>query len=674
MVGTAVADPLLGSMLGKDYRVLERIGVGGMAMVYLVEHQSLLKHFAAKVLSAEHASSAEARARFTQEAHAASQLDHENIVSITDFGITADQRPYFVMELLRGMTLADRLDSGPMPLEECVAICVPVARALSHAHAEGIIHRDVKPENVFLVQRTQGRWGVKVLDFGIAKVPVMDRMTKTGQALGSPLFMAPEACRGDDVDQRADVYSFGILLYLMFAGRVPFNDENLLKVLRMQVSAPLPLPSSYNPDLPQPIEMVIVRALAKEPEDRYPTIDALLSDFEAALPDGADILLIQAQFGVSQTPFPGSIERVRNSQRILAATGQHHVVTGPFHAVTGRHQITTTGSHQGVTTTGSHSVGSHSAEPRTEPVLPPAPRRRGSAVAFGVIALLVLGGGGAFAWMKYGRGSDEPTIAAAAATPTLPEPTKTTPEPMAMPAEPTPTEPTPTPTEPTPTKPPETTAETAPPDAMPSKDTATKKKATPSKPTAVKRVAVATTKPTTKPPPSTAGSAASTAGSGSSTLPAPAIVVAPPPTETKPPPPVEPPPPKTEPVVPVTPPPVVTPKKVVGSLDATPSIARLDVDGSLPSTVVRRGIDRVLPSLRDCYRAAAKAQQSTPVASVSLSFEIDETSAARNVSARGAAFGTLSTCARGVLGRVQTPQAPDVGTVRVTVSIKFEPI
>src|SRR5215510_3696914 len=166
------ADPLIGAMLGKSYRVIERIGEGGMAAVYLVEHQTLLKQFAAKVLSSELASSLEARARFTQEAHAASQLDHENIVSISDFGVTVDHRPFFVMELLRGQTLDERLLDGAMSLEEVVAVGVPVARALAHAHAEGIVHCDVKPENIFLVQRSQGRWGVKVVDFGIAQTPL----------------------------------------------------------------------------------------------------------------------------------------------------------------------------------------------------------------------------------------------------------------------------------------------------------------------------------------------------------------------------------------------------------------------------------------------------------------------------------------------------------------------
>src|ERR1041384_634093 len=197
-------------MLGKDYRVIQPIGTGGMAVVYLVEHQTLLKRFAAKVLSSDLASSEDARARFTQEAHAASQLDHENIVTISDFGVTVDHRPFFVMELLRGQTLDERLADGPMTIEEVVAVAVPVARALAHAHAEGIVHRDVKPENIFLVQRSQGRWTVKVVDFGIAKPPVNPRLTQTkpkvGETLGSPLFMAPEMIRGeDDVDRRADL-------------------------------------------------------------------------------------------------------------------------------------------------------------------------------------------------------------------------------------------------------------------------------------------------------------------------------------------------------------------------------------------------------------------------------------------------------------------------------------
>src|SRR4051812_20704347 len=309
-------------MLGKTYRVLERIGAGGMAVVYLVEHQTLLKRFAAKVLSSDLASSLEARARFTQEAHAASQLDHENIVTISDFGVTADQRPFFVMELLRGQTLDQRLGDGPMSIEEVVAVTVPVARALSHAHHEGIVHRDVKPENIFLVQRSQGRWGVKVVDFGIAKTPVNPKLTNTNETLGSPLFMAPEMIRGEDdaVDQRTDVYSFGVLLYLMLCGRLPFCDDNLLKVMQMHLSSPVPPPRSINPALPLALADVVDRALAKHSDDRYPSMDALLIDFEAALPPGADRLLIEAQSGTAAhaTPFAGALPMTVTGPRPIA--------------------------------------------------------------------------------------------------------------------------------------------------------------------------------------------------------------------------------------------------------------------------------------------------------------------------------------------------------------------
>lgn len=356
-------DLLVGTMLGKDYRVIEAIGFGGMATVYLVEHQTLRKRFAAKVLSAELNANLEARARFTQEAHAASQLDHENIVNISDFGVTADKRPFFVMELLRGQTLDQRVAEGPMSIEEIVAVAVPVARALAHAHAEGIIHRDVKPENVFLVQRSQGRFGVKVVDFGIAKTPINTRLTKMGETLGSPMFMSPEACRGDDVDPRADLYSFGVLLYLMLCGRVPFEDQNLLKVLQMQVSEPLPPPRSINPAISPELAMVIERALAKDPDARYVSMDALLSDLEAVVPPGSDRLLIEAQTGGATSfrlaTFGGSSQRSADSQQQLRVPSQ------PLPATTG---------------------------PSTLPGMTASRRHRWSLVALPLVVVAVLGG------------------------------------------------------------------------------------------------------------------------------------------------------------------------------------------------------------------------------------------------------------------------------------------
>ncbi len=396
-----VPDAILGTTLGKDYRVIEEIGRGGMAVVYLVEHQTLLKQFAAKVLSVELAANFEARARFTQEAHAASQLDHENIVTISDFGVTSDQRPFFVMELLRGKTLDQRIAAGPMSIEEIVAVAIPIGRALAHAHAEGVVHRDVKPENIFLVQRSQGRFGVKVVDFGIAKAPVHNaKLTKMGQTLGSPMFMAPEACRGDDVDHRADIYSLGILMYLMFCGRVPFEDASLLKVLQMQVGSPLPPPRSIQPNLAPEIAAVISHALAKDPEDRYPSMLDLLDAFEAALPPGADRLLLEAQRGSTQairtTPFPGVTLTPR-----LPRTG-----TGP----------------------------SESSLPVSPTVRPPAPRSNNKkvlVVTLLCVAFAVLGV--VFAVQRTGKSSPEPqgepvAMGSSAPIPQLP-PRKVVPDP-----------------------------------------------------------------------------------------------------------------------------------------------------------------------------------------------------------------------------------------------------
>jgi eukaryotic-like serine/threonine-protein kinase len=658
---SAESDPLVGSMLGKDYRVLERIGMGGMAVVYLVEHQTLLKRFAAKVLSNQHTSNPEARARFTQEAHAASQLDHENIVSISDFGVTVDGRPYFVMELLRGLTLADRLEEGRMTLEEVVAVAVPVARALAHAHAEGIIHRDVKPENIFLVQRSQGRWGVKVLDFGIARLPVNDRMTKTGEALGSPMYMSPEACRGEEVDPRSDIYSFGIVLYLMLAGRVPFSDENLLKVLQMQVSSPLPLPTSFNPDLPPDLELVIIRALAKDVSERYETMDEFLFALEAALPDGSDALLIQAQFGTSTTPFPGTLERVRNSARM---SSQPPFSGELMRSASNPNLRSLSGSNPSLRTPSA-------SNPNVRAVsLPTAPKRRGVFVAGALLVIAAAGGG--YAWLRYS--SQGPVAADKQVAVAVAQPTTTTAAPVVTAAHAAP------PTEAA--QPPPAPVEAPPPAEIAAAPPATAAKpinTSPQNRFTGRQVPRGTVRPTAGNKKMAAGSATVTQDPSPPPIETPAVVDTPPKSVEAPPAPAPAP---TPPVAtaPTNPAPVPAPAPIkpapvvpIGSMDATPTIVNLDVNGPLPNSVVRRGVERVLPAVRACYRAAATSQKKTPMVKVMLRFEIDENSAATNVSA-GASFGSLSSCVAGAVGQVQTQQAPDVGTAQVALTIQFTPI
>jgi eukaryotic-like serine/threonine-protein kinase len=279
-------DALLGTMLGHDYRVIERIGAGGMGVVYVVEHATLKKRFAAKVLSAELTASVEARERFAQEAHAASLLEHENIVIITNHGVTDDDRPYLVMELLKGRTLSERLAEGPLSLEECASVIIPTCQAIEAAHEANVLHRDIKPENIFLTQRSGGRFGIKVLDFGIAKTPgaKTSKLTAMGTVLGSPVYMAPESCRGESIDGRADLYSIAVILFEMLCGQPPFYDENMLKVLQMQVNDPVPSMIELCPDLPSDLENALLRGLEKKRDLRYATVTEFREALERALP------------------------------------------------------------------------------------------------------------------------------------------------------------------------------------------------------------------------------------------------------------------------------------------------------------------------------------------------------------------------------------------------------
>jgi eukaryotic-like serine/threonine-protein kinase len=287
---------LIGRNLGKNYRVIEPIGAGGMGIVYLVEHTKLKKRFAAKVLNSELAMNVEACARFEVEAHAVSQLDHDNIINVIDYGTSEEGLVFLVMEYLKGRTLQTRMDQAPLSREELLAVMLQVCHALGCAHEAGIVHRDMKPDNIFLNERMRGRPPlVKVLDFGISKardVSLRDgRITKQGQVLGSPEYMSPEAARGDEVDSRADIYAVGIMLYELVTGAVPFRSENYLKVLQKHISEkPVP-PRQLVPDVPEALEKLILRALAKHPDGRQQTTEELENELLAALPEEAERVL-----------------------------------------------------------------------------------------------------------------------------------------------------------------------------------------------------------------------------------------------------------------------------------------------------------------------------------------------------------------------------------------------
>ncbi len=304
-------DPLIGQQFG-SFRLVRRLGRGGMGAVYLGEHVSIGSKVAVKVLHDHLAMYPELVLRFHAEARAVNLIGHENIVSIFDLN-AAPPRPYLIMEYLDGAPLSAWVGT-PLPAAAVVAVLAQVCDALQAAHARGIVHRDLKPDNVFLVRRGRGTPFVKVLDFGIAKL-VDARMPQThvGIIVGTPEYMAPEQSQGRRLDGRADLYALGVIAYQLVTGRLPFNDEGLAAQLVAHQTRPPPPPRSVHPGVSPAVERVILRALAKAPEDRYPSVSALRAALQAAVAEDARALASEAN-ALAATP-PAKAPAARESRR-----------------------------------------------------------------------------------------------------------------------------------------------------------------------------------------------------------------------------------------------------------------------------------------------------------------------------------------------------------------------
>jgi eukaryotic-like serine/threonine-protein kinase len=287
-------DPLVGAALAGRYLIVRRIGEGGMGAVYEAKHTVIGKRVAVKVLLEKFHSNRDLVARLLQEARLASSIGHENIVDVTDFGTTDDGRSFVVMEFLEGEPLAQLvMREAPLPVERSLRIARQVASALGAAHAKGIYHRDVKPENVYLVRRGDADF-VKVVDFGISKAVKQGsedpaesyRLTHTGLLLGTPLYMSPEQARGeDDLDHRVDVWALGVMLYECLTGEVPFHANNYLGIISQVLTRDAPPPSRLRPELgiPPAVETVVMRAMEKDRQKRYQTMADLEQDLERLL-------------------------------------------------------------------------------------------------------------------------------------------------------------------------------------------------------------------------------------------------------------------------------------------------------------------------------------------------------------------------------------------------------
>ena len=268
-------DPLLDRVFDEKYRLNERLGGGGMGTVYRATHLLIDRPVAIKVLSQRFVGDETAQQRFRREARAAGRMQHPNAVSVTDFGTTADGYLYIVMELLEGHTLRDVLmREGPLDVARAVSIMLQTSAAVAAAHDAGLIHRDLKPGNIFIAQRPDTLAVVKVLDFGVAKFAVEEQadddyqtLTQVGALIGTPRYMSPEQCSGSGpVTTASDVYSLGIILYEMLSGAAPFNAETPLAIVFRQVSEPPPpLPAS----VPEKLRAIVERALAKDPAKRF---------------------------------------------------------------------------------------------------------------------------------------------------------------------------------------------------------------------------------------------------------------------------------------------------------------------------------------------------------------------------------------------------------------------
>ncbi|MCC6216964.1 MAG: protein kinase [Polyangiaceae bacterium] len=425
-------DPLLGTLVSGRYRVKKLLGEGGMGQVYLAEHEAIEKTVALKVLKREYSQKADIVTRFQQEAISASRIKHPNVLDVFDFGQLEDGSFYLAMEFLEGHDLADDLQKVRfMPPDRGVRIALQICRALAAAHAKGVVHRDMKPENVFLQHTGDGEEVVKIVDFGIAQLrsqeeaaasePKRRRLTKTGMIFGTPEYMSPEQAAGKKADLRVDIYAVGVILYEMFTGAVPHTGETFMAVLAATLSDPVPPMRGVSPDLtisPE-LEAVVLRALAKQPDERFQSMSEVAHGL-LATPEGARV---GGRMGsipdgtASQFLGPGTVGGMGSPTAAQFGSEPPRAVVGSPTAA----QFAGPGGAGGDLTRAPTAIAGFtvaSAEARASTQLeaetpPPPPKKSGAGAV--AAALVVLAVGGAAGGLFLLRGSGGPAQAASEA-------------------------------------------------------------------------------------------------------------------------------------------------------------------------------------------------------------------------------------------------------------------
>jgi serine/threonine protein kinase len=255
------------------YKILEKLGGGGMGIVYKAEDTKLKRMVALKFLPPHVSLDNEVKERFMHEAQAASALDHNNICTIYEIGESEDGQMYMAMALYEGETLQDKIERGPLPLEEALNIAAQIGEGLAKAHEKEIVHRDIKPANIMITSD-----GVaKILDFGLAKLSGRTKLTKEGTTLGTVAYMSPEQVRGEPVDKRTDIWALGVILYEMIAGKSPFEADYEQAIMYSIMNEE---PEPISGDVPEELQNVISGALEKDPEKRFQSVDQIVSQLK----------------------------------------------------------------------------------------------------------------------------------------------------------------------------------------------------------------------------------------------------------------------------------------------------------------------------------------------------------------------------------------------------------
>lgn len=297
-------DPMVGTCLMGKYDIIDVIGHGGMGVVYKGRQVLMDRTVAIKMLQSQHIADSMSVKRFHQEGKAASKMNHPHVITVYDFGVTPNSgQPFIVMDYLLGTDLASIIkEEGQLGVERSLKILSQSTDALDHAHRMGVIHRDLKPSNIMLIDYEEEKDFVKVVDFGVAKLITaggeQQRLTQMGEVCGSPVYMSPEQCQGLELDNRSDIYSMGIVIYETLTGRLPILGKTMVETMSKHITEAPPRFKEVRPDLyiPERLEAVVFKALAKNPADRHQTMAELTRDLDTAIPRAGKSQVLRTDF------------------------------------------------------------------------------------------------------------------------------------------------------------------------------------------------------------------------------------------------------------------------------------------------------------------------------------------------------------------------------------------